>query len=100
MSTPPSFATGHRTTLDAVARAAGVSIGTVSKVVNGRSGVGDWAVAATADRTSPANAASTSRHKRGLALTTLRIITPVHATTGRRRSPASPHPIGRALPSR
>jgi LacI family transcriptional regulator len=41
VSTPPSFATGHRTTLDAVARAAGVSIGTVSKVVNGRSGVGE-----------------------------------------------------------
>ncbi|WP_223692781.1 LacI family DNA-binding transcriptional regulator [Leifsonia poae] len=31
---------GHRTTLTAVARAAGVSIGTVSKVVNGRTGVG------------------------------------------------------------
>lgn len=49
MSTPVSgvgtgFGTdtgvGHRTTLTAVARAAGVSIGTVSKVVNGRSGVG------------------------------------------------------------
>lgn len=31
---------GHRTTLTAVARAAGVSIGTASKVVNGRGGVG------------------------------------------------------------
>lgn len=31
---------GHRTTLSAVARAAGVSIGTASKVVNGRTGVG------------------------------------------------------------
>lgn len=30
----------HRTTITAVARAAGVSIGTVSKVVNGRTGVG------------------------------------------------------------
>ena len=33
--------TGHRTTLHEVARAAGVSIGTVSKVVNGRGGVGE-----------------------------------------------------------
>ncbi|ARC56142.1 Catabolite control protein A [Frondihabitans sp. 762G35] len=37
----PAPGAGHRTTLDAVAKVAGVSIGTVSKVVNGRSGVGD-----------------------------------------------------------